>query len=368
MPAAEPEDERSASAASRGRDHPGPGEPPSGGAPPVGVIGRVIAGSARNPMITILLVAGLGGLGLALAASRAARRDPRPVRRAGDRLHRVDGAQPRPRRGPDHLSDLVVAGRRARRQVRARPVDVRHVVRLRDLRGRHRHLLGAQPRARVPEPGAGAAAGRRDAALGPDATGVGWVFEYALVDRTGKHDLQQLRSLQDWNLRYALSSVKGVAEVASIGGVVKQYQVSVDPARSCSRSRSRSRDVVMAIQRSNDDVGGSVIEIAGHEHVMRGRGYVHTHGRPRGGAAARTTEAACRSGSRTSAQVDDRPGHPARRRRARRRRRGGRRHRDHALRRERARRDRRRQGAARRDPAHAADGRRRSRSPTTAPS
>ena len=67
--------------------------------------------------------------------------------------------------------------------------------------------------------------------LGPDATGVGWVFEYALVDRSGKHDLAELRSLQDWNLRYALASVPGVAEVASIGGFVRQYQVQVDPER-----------------------------------------------------------------------------------------------------------------------------------------
>ncbi|MEO7732095.1 MAG: CusA/CzcA family heavy metal efflux RND transporter, partial [Kofleriaceae bacterium] len=109
--------------------------------------------------------------------------------------------------------------------------------------------------------------------LGPDATGVGWVFEYALVDRTGKHDAQQLRSLQDWNLRYALSSVKGVAEVASIGGSVKQYQVSVDPAKLLAL-KVPLQDVVMALQRSNADVGGQVMEIAGHEHVIRGRGYV----------------------------------------------------------------------------------------------
>jgi Cu(I)/Ag(I) efflux system membrane protein CusA/SilA len=109
--------------------------------------------------------------------------------------------------------------------------------------------------------------------LGPDATGVGWVFEYALVDRTGKHDLQQLRSLQDWNLRFALQSVKGVAEVASIGGFVKQYQVTVDPTKLQSFGVT-VRDVATAIQRSNLDVGGSVMEVAGHEQVIRGRGYI----------------------------------------------------------------------------------------------
>ncbi|MGE5186742.1 MAG: efflux RND transporter permease subunit [Acidobacteriota bacterium] len=109
--------------------------------------------------------------------------------------------------------------------------------------------------------------------LGPDATGVGWVFEYALVDRSGKHDLQELRSLQDWNLRFALQSVKGVSEVASIGGWVKQYQVTVDPAKLLAFGVT-VRDVATAIQRSNLDVGGSVLDVAGHEQVIRGRGYV----------------------------------------------------------------------------------------------
>src|SRR6266540_3589042 len=110
--------------------------------------------------------------------------------------------------------------------------------------------------------------------IGPDATGVGWVYEYALVDKTGKNDLAALRSIQDWNLRYALSSVKGVAEVASVGGAVKQYQVNVDPEKLLAL-KVPIHDVVMAIQHSNADVGGQVMEIAGHEHVIRGRGYVH---------------------------------------------------------------------------------------------
>ncbi len=111
--------------------------------------------------------------------------------------------------------------------------------------------------------------------IGPDATGVGWVFEYALVDRSGKHDLAELRSLQDWNLRYALASVPGVAEVASVGGFVRQYQVQVDPERLRAYGIPL-RDVVSAVRGSNHETGGGVIEIAGHEQVIRGRGYVRT--------------------------------------------------------------------------------------------
>ena len=111
--------------------------------------------------------------------------------------------------------------------------------------------------------------------IGPDATGVGWVFEYALVDRSGKHDLAELRSLQDWSVRYALASVPGVAEVASVGGFVRQYQVQVDPERLRAYGIPL-RDVVTAVRGSNQDVGGGVIEIAGHEQVIRGRGYVRT--------------------------------------------------------------------------------------------
>ncbi|MBF5046472.1 efflux RND transporter permease subunit [Aggregicoccus sp. 17bor-14] len=109
--------------------------------------------------------------------------------------------------------------------------------------------------------------------LGPDATGVGWVFEYALRDRSGRHGLAELRSLQDWNVRYALSSVPGVAEVASLGGMVRQYQVQVDPQRLRAQGLMLS-DVARAVRASNGDVGGRVLELAGHEHVVRGRGYV----------------------------------------------------------------------------------------------
>jgi Cu(I)/Ag(I) efflux system membrane protein CusA/SilA len=113
--------------------------------------------------------------------------------------------------------------------------------------------------------------------LGPDATSVGWVFEYALVDTTGRNDLAQLRSFQDWYLRYWLQSVDGVAEVASVGGFVKQYQVDLDPNRLESYGVS-IEDVATAIRRSNNEVGGSVVEIAEHENFVRGRGYIRSIG------------------------------------------------------------------------------------------
>ena len=110
-------------------------------------------------------------------------------------------------------------------------------------------------------------------ALGPDATGVGWVYEYALVDRSGGHDLAQLRSLQDWYLRYPLQTVPGVAEVASIGGYVKQYQVEVDPDALAAFGIPIQK-VRMAIARSNGDVGGRLIEMSETEYMVRGRGYI----------------------------------------------------------------------------------------------
>src|SRR6266404_3599634 len=109
--------------------------------------------------------------------------------------------------------------------------------------------------------------------IGPDATGVGWVYEYALVDDSGKHDLAQLRSIQDWNLRYALSSVKGVSEVAPVGGFVKQYQVDLDPNALVAYNIPIS-DVVNAIKMSNADVGGKIFEVATTEYYIRGRGYI----------------------------------------------------------------------------------------------
>jgi len=109
--------------------------------------------------------------------------------------------------------------------------------------------------------------------IGPDATGVGWVFEYALVDETGQQTLADLRGFQDWYLRYWLASVPGVAEVASIGGFVQQYQVNLDPNRLAAYSLG-VRDVVEAIQASNNDVEGRLLEFSGREYMVRGRGYL----------------------------------------------------------------------------------------------
>jgi copper/silver efflux system protein len=109
--------------------------------------------------------------------------------------------------------------------------------------------------------------------LGPDATGVGWVYEYALVDRSGTRTLADLRSFQDWTLRYWLASVDGVAEVASVGGFVKQYQVEIDPATLLAHHLPLRR-VIDAIRRSNNEVGGRLVEASGTEYVVRGRGYV----------------------------------------------------------------------------------------------
>lgn len=109
--------------------------------------------------------------------------------------------------------------------------------------------------------------------LGPDATGVGWIFEYALIDESGTYTLQDLRTFQDWYLRYWLTSVPGVAEVASVGGYQKEYQIEIDPTTLQAYDLSIS-EVKAAVRRSNGDVGGRVIELAEHEYAIRGRGYI----------------------------------------------------------------------------------------------
>jgi len=112
-------------------------------------------------------------------------------------------------------------------------------------------------------------------ALGPDATGVGWIYEYALVDRTGQHDLSQLRGFQDWFLRYELKTVPGVAEVASIGGMVKQYQVLLDPVKLAAYGITHAQ-AVEAVQKANQEAGGSVLEMAEAEYMVRASGYLKT--------------------------------------------------------------------------------------------
>jgi Cu(I)/Ag(I) efflux system membrane protein CusA/SilA len=113
------------------------------------------------------------------------------------------------------------------------------------------------------------------ASLGPDATGVGWVYQYALIDRTGQHDLSQLRSLQDWLLRFELKSVPGVAEVASIGGMVRQYQIVLDPERMAAYGISQQR-IAEAVRAANGETGGAVVEMGEAEHMVRASGYLRT--------------------------------------------------------------------------------------------
>ena len=113
--------------------------------------------------------------------------------------------------------------------------------------------------------------------LGPDATSLGWVFQYALVDRTGRHASDELRSYQDWFMRYAVQSVPGVAEVATVGGQVRQYQVTVRPD-ALSAYKLPLNTVVEAVRRGNNDVGGRLVELSGREYMVRGRGYVKSIG------------------------------------------------------------------------------------------
>ena len=111
--------------------------------------------------------------------------------------------------------------------------------------------------------------------LGPDATGVGWVYEYALIDKTGQHDLSQLRSIQDWFLKFELKTIPGIAEVASLGGMVRQYQVQIDPDK-LRNYRIPLDKVVTAIQAANQETGGAVVELAEAEYMVRARGYLES--------------------------------------------------------------------------------------------
>ena len=109
--------------------------------------------------------------------------------------------------------------------------------------------------------------------LAKDATAVGWVYQYALVDTTGQYSIDQIRSFQDWYLRYDLQSVPGVAEVAPLGGFVRQYQVNVDPNKLLGYKIPINM-VVDAVQKSNNDVGARLVEMSGREYMVRGRGYI----------------------------------------------------------------------------------------------
>ncbi|MFN3417365.1 MAG: efflux RND transporter permease subunit [Caldimonas sp.] len=111
--------------------------------------------------------------------------------------------------------------------------------------------------------------------LGPDATGVGWIYQYALVDRSGRHDLAQLRALQDWFLKFELTALPQVAEVATVGGMVRQYQVVIDPVRLASLGLTHAQ-VIEALQRANQETGGAVLELAETEYMVRASGYLRS--------------------------------------------------------------------------------------------
>src|SRR5437899_11895436 len=111
--------------------------------------------------------------------------------------------------------------------------------------------------------------------LGPDATGAGWIFEYALVDHSQKHSLADLRSIQDWQLRYQLATVPGVAEVATIGGFVRQYQVKLDPNKLLAYGIPLSA-VIDRVRASTNEVGGRVLEMTGARYMIRGLGYLRS--------------------------------------------------------------------------------------------
>ena len=197
--------------------------------------------------------------------------------------------------------------------------------------------------------------------LGPDATGVGWVYQYAVMAE--KRSLAELRSTQDWQVRFAVARAEGVAEVASLGGFVKQYSVVVDPRRLKGFDISLDK-VRNAIRASNMDVGGRVVELAGTEFMVRGRGYlrgIEDHRADRPQVGRRRARPRARRGARRAG-----PRRAARRRRAQRRGRGRLRHCHPALRPERPVRDRERQGASRRDPAEPAGGNQGSSRSTTA--
>lgn len=241
--------------------------------PSRGFLARLIEGSARNPILTVLLVAGMGLWGW--MSLKDAPLDAVPDLSDAQVIIFTEW----PGRSPDLVEDQITYPISSALLAAPKVSFVRgqsmfgmsfvYVI-FEDgtdiywARSRVMEYLNAA-QARLPE--------GVSPTLGPDATGVGWVFQYALVDETGRHDLAELRSLQDWNIRYALESVPGVAEVATVGGFVKQYQIHVDPNRLLAY-RLTVGDVIRAVRDSNEDVGGRLLEIGGHEHVIRGRGYV----------------------------------------------------------------------------------------------
>ena len=240
-----------------------------------GVVGRVIAACARQRGLTVLLVAAAALLGV--RALRQAPLDALPDLSDVQVIVFTDW----PGRSPELIEDQVtypissrLLGAPAVTSVRGESYFGFSAVYVifadgTDVYWARSRVLESLSSARSALPEG------VDPILGPDATGVGWVYEYALVDRSGRQDLAELRTLQDWTLRYALQGVPGVAEVASVGGFVRQYQVQVDPNRLAALGIPIG-DVIRAVRDSNEEAGGSSLELGGHEYVVRGRGYLRS--------------------------------------------------------------------------------------------
>ncbi len=238
-----------------------------------GPIGRVIETCANNPVLTVLLVAAMGLWGF--LSLRSAPLDAIPDLSDTQVIVLTEW----PGRSPDLVEDQVtypvssaLMGAPRVSTVRGQSFFGLSFVTVLFEDGTDLYWARSRVLEYLSTVGDALPEGARPT-LGPDATGVGWVFMYALVDDTGGQDLQSLRALQDWNLRYALESVEGVAEVAAIGGFQKQYQVQVDPNLLQAHGVSLEQ-ISAAIAASNQDSGGRTLEIAGHEHMIRGRGYL----------------------------------------------------------------------------------------------
>src|SRR5712675_2449645 len=204
-------------------------------------------------------------------AAHGTRRHSGSLRHSGHRLHRISRPGAAGYRGSGHLSADHGAARGAALQGGARLLLLRRVLRLCRIRGRHRSLLGALARLEYLNFAAKRLPEGITPSLGPDATGVGWVYQYVVLG--AQRTLAELRTIQDWYLRYQLTKAEGVAEVASVGGFVQQYQVVVDPQKLQAYGLTLAQ-LTNAIRASNRDVGGRVVEMSETEYVVRGRGYL----------------------------------------------------------------------------------------------
>src|SRR5688500_7492270 len=222
-----------------------------------------LPGAARNIFC--------GDMGHVFGMEDAGRRDSGSFGRTGHYLYRISGAGAAGGRGPDNLSAHHCHAKRTPIESCTWPLQLRRVVRICHFRD-GTDIYWA--RSRVLEYLSFAASRLPDnvkPSLGPDATGVGWVYQYVVT--AGNRTLDELRAIQDWFLRYQLTSAEGVSEVASVGGFVKTYQVTVDP-RSLQAYGIPLKKVSEVIAASNRDVGGRVIEMAETEYRVRGKGYL----------------------------------------------------------------------------------------------